>query len=86
MYASVEKFAGQRASIGRDVVVGTTQGPAWGKIVAIDERRGLALFVPPIGISVHVEGAAYGYEFRECLTEVDVNDLPQFAWTWPVRV
>lgn len=86
MYASAEKFAGQRASIGRDVVVGTTKGPRWGKIVDVDERRGVALFVPPVGITATIDGAAYGYTFKETATEQDVNDLADLEWTWPVRL
>lgn len=86
MYASKEKFAGQRASIGRDVVVGTAKGPRWGKIVDVDELRGVALFVPPIGLGAHIEGAAFGYEFKETFNEADVNALAPLEWTWPVRV
>jgi hypothetical protein len=86
MYASKEQFAGQRASIGRDVVVGTDRGPRWGKIVEVDPQRGACLFVPPIGLSAKVEGATFGYEFKETKTEQDVEALGQFEWTWPVRV
>ncbi len=86
MYATKESFAGQRASVGRDVVVGSRLGPMWGKIAHIDERRGIFLFVPPLGIETRVEGAAHGYTFKECRTEQDVEALGPFEWTWPVRV
>jgi hypothetical protein len=74
-YASTEKFAGQRASAGRIVVVGTEHGPVAGLIHSIDETSGVAIFVPPLGLSATVEDAAYGYEFAECKTEQDADAL-----------
>jgi hypothetical protein len=86
MYASKEQFAGQRASVGRDVVVGTEHGPRWGKIMAIDEQRGVCLFVPPLGAIAKVEGGTFGYEFVATNTEAEINALGLLSWTWPVRV
>lgn len=86
MYATKEVFAGQRASVGRDVVVGTERGPVWGKIAFVDDRRGIFLFVPPIGANANAMGSMCGYEFKECKTEADVEALKPMEWTWPVRV
>jgi hypothetical protein len=86
MYASKEVFAGQRASIGRDVVVGGDHGPTWGKITDCDERRGLFIFVPPKGSNLDATGAQCGYVFKECKTVDDLNSLAPLEWTWPVRV
>lgn len=87
MYASKEVFAGQRASIGRDVVVGHESGPRWGKIARINDMDAkIFLFVPPMGRNAIVEGAQSGYTFKECKTEDDVTALAPLEWTWPVRV
>lgn len=87
MYASKEVFAGQRASMGRDVVVGKVGGGiASGKIVDVDKNWGLFIFVFPIGKDAKVDGAQCGYVFKECKTEADVNALAPLEWAWPVRV
>lgn len=86
MYATKDSFAGQRASVGRDVIVGHEHGPMWGKIAHIDKDHGLFLFVPPIGHGMVPLGAMCGYDFKECRTEADVEALKPLEWTWPVRV
>ena len=86
LYATPEAFAGQRASVGRDIVVGTELGPRSGKIVAVHHSRGICVFVPPIGTHNIVEAAQYGYSFKPCHTEDQVRGLKPLEWAWPVKV
>ena len=85
-YTSSEKFAGQLATVGRIVVVGTEHGPVAGLIRSIDDQRGVAIFVPPLGASAVHEGAMYGYFFTERKTAEDAKALKPLQWSWPPRV
>jgi hypothetical protein len=85
-YTSSEKFAGQVATVGRVVIVGTERGPVAALIRSIDDQRGVALFVPPLGASAAHEGAVYGYEFVECKDAEDTKALKRLQWSWPPRI
>lgn len=83
MYASKEKFDGQRASVGRVVVIntGSPRGVQAGLIQAIDANG-----KPEIAVWDTTGQGGAGSNFVATKTEEDVNNLPPCSWTWPVRV
>ena len=86
-YATVKIFAGQRASVGRVVIVRTNRdGILAGLISQIDSREQIYIFAPGIGVNGPVEGATRSYDFKETKTVEEVEALGEFEWTWPVRV
>jgi hypothetical protein len=82
MYASKEPFGGQRASVGRVVVMRDGLDD--------DVEAGVITRIPTTGrmvITSSYSGGDYdGLSFVETKTEADVDKLPPGAWTWPVRV
>jgi hypothetical protein len=85
-YASDQKFAGQRASVSRSVIVGSKDGPQSGAIAQIDNSDRIYIFVPPVGMSSQATGATRSYDFKVTVTEQDADTLAEFEWSWPPRV
>lgn len=99
-YATQQRFDGQRASVGRVVVVAQLvhdeQGRStWrteivaGSIASI--RYDLPVFNTEKGdvyepYKDENGKACGGLEFMPCSTERDVETMPAGSWTWPVRV
>jgi len=82
MYASEEKFGGQRASVGRTIVLrdGLDEDVEAGVVTKI-RSDGM------INITSSYSGVDYNeFQFVETKTEADVDALPPRSWTWPVRV
>ncbi len=85
-YATTQQFAGQRASVTRNVIVGSADGPRGGSIAMIDGNDKIYVFVPVVGANHSQLGAMRGYEFKETKTEADANALTDLEWSWPPRV
>lgn len=82
-YATKETFAGQRASCGRAVIVGTEHGPRAGIIEHIAFAGDVYIKTFEHEAPPH---AQRGYTFKECKTEDEANALPEYHWSWPPRV
>ncbi len=85
-YASKKSYGGQRASVGRVVVVAravTTSG-------RVELRAGVIATILPSGEpSIDVIGLADAWQeapFVETKTTSDVEAMPAGSWTWPPRV
>lgn len=92
-YASAQQFGGQRASVGRQVIVVADGQIAAGIIVAIglDDRpiiRSFGLF--PGGKEDSGWNASMRLEHRACATERELEALVAAkeppAWCWPPRI
>jgi len=86
-YATVQSFGGQRASIGRVVLVkiGVGQGDvepvlAPGMIESIEEGDR-----PNIRTTTGMRFAGGMLDFAETKTEADIDSAPLGSWTWPPR-
>lgn len=82
MYASEEKFGGQRASVGRAVVLRDDAG---------DEVEAGVVTLIPADRRMTITSSLSGVDFEdltfvETKTEAEVDALPPKSWTWPVRV
>lgn len=84
MYASKKTFAGQRASLGRVVILhDAADDPIEpGVFTQIDEQENEALTITSSFNGVD----NVGFTFVETKTEAEIEALPARAWTWPVRV
>lgn len=85
-YATTQTFAGQRASVGRIVVAGSSNGPCAGIISSIGDDDQVRLVAADIVLVAPYHGATRRLDFKDCRTESDVNALSEYEWTWPVRV
>lgn len=85
-YTSESTFGGQRASVGRVVVVAreVTRGGR------VELRAGIIATILPSGEpSIDVIGlsdALQGAPFVETKTPEDAEAMPAGSWTWPPRV
>ncbi|XXX79212.1 hypothetical protein WMF30_10600 [Sorangium sp. So ce134] len=94
-YATDQAFGGQRASIGREVVVaerladedGQLTGEVIiraGKIDTIHVGADRPVICTWSGNVYHPDGAEL--TFVPCTTQAEVEALPADSWTWPARV
>lgn len=82
MYASKEKYDGQRASVGRVVVAreNPEENVEAAVIARIDDGDAITITSMFTGVDMA------GMQFVATKTEEDVDNLPPGSWTWPVRV
>jgi len=79
-YATEITFDGQRASLGRAVVVRTRDGDLEAATITTITSKDDVMMC---GFNVDISSR---YSFIPTKTEDDINALPEGAWTWPVRV
>lgn len=83
-YASEQKYDGQRASIGRIVVIRTEEsGLAAGIVdgIGYDGENGEVVWIAEAGEIGCVEALA----FHPTQSAEDIEAMPVGTWTWPVR-
>lgn len=87
-YATLQSFAGQRASIGRIVVISVAGSEGLpriraGLIAAIDP----ALDAPRIlDLRCPEQEPSAGWAFCATLTPAEAEAIPAGSWTWPPRI
>ncbi len=82
MYATKEKFAGQRASLTRAVVIKVDGALFAATTVAIDDDRPTFALVPHLPNGRAILALA----FFDAKTEDDLERMPNNVWSWPPRV
>jgi hypothetical protein len=80
-YATEKTFAGQRASIGRVVLVKMGEQLGAGIITAIQRNEDRPWIMPLDG-----GPQTNRLEFHHAQTEQGAEDMPDGRWTWPPRV
>jgi len=90
-YASHQTFDGQRATVGRVVIVMMTGGAVTAGIIACinGEDRPLIRTLEPFPSNDGTGGATPGwgpFEFFPSKSEADLDGMPDLTWTWPPRV
>ena len=87
-YTSEKKYGGQRASIGRSVVVKTEDnGLGAGLIDGIATDTDGETDTEEVWIAEAGEvGVMTGLVFHPTTTEAEIEAMPVGCWTWPVRV
>lgn len=79
-YASERVFGGQRASVGRVVVVRKEHELFVGLIDNIYDDDGVLIVTP------QDNDQSSEFSFVETKTAEDVEKMPEDSWTWPPRV
>lgn len=79
-YATKQAFGGQRASLGRVILVkgGITQPP---HPMLIDDINGDQDWDEPV-----IKGTCGTYRFYDAKTEADLATMPDYSWCWPPRL
>lgn len=82
VYATTQKFDGQRASLTRMVLIKIGGSVVGAQIYSVHADDTIGALV--IGAA---EGERYAPEkFRACKSEEDLDTLEEGQWTWPPRV
>jgi hypothetical protein len=76
-YATEQMFGGQRASVGRVVVIHTLHG------ICADTIDRIAGEAPVMKFN---QGRLNEFTFHPTTTAADVEAMPPGCWTWPPRV
>lgn len=92
-YATEQKFGGQRASVGRAIVLATRKHDGKegtclraGTIRAVSSSQDLPYIVVDGEPGDLVNKDDLGWKFVETRTESEVEAMPFGSWTWPPRI
>lgn len=95
-YATEQKFGGQRASVGRVVVLATDRHDdksgmclRAGVILAISSSKDIPYIAAHASLKTtvgHILPGDHEWKFVETRTETEVEAMPIGSWTWPPRI